>query len=277
MKKVIFTLAFFSSVLFSTGTFAQACGSSNGCNPTGGPSSGGFEPASATPCAEQGTPYSHAIQFSMFDQFNFQGQQSVDSIQITSIDNLPCGLCWSVNKASKTYAANEDGCISITGTTYNPAGQYKLALALKAWINNNATGLPIPASLVDQTGIKLLIRVNAPQGNCVTADTSAGANNLTAVNCNVGIDDMAADFSSVKLTPNPMNSNGTLSFVSEKTAVYTIRISDATGKVVATKELEATAGVNNTTIDRNGLPAGVYLLQLTDGARVVTNRFSITE
>ncbi|MFN8323312.1 MAG: hypothetical protein U0T74_11695 [Chitinophagales bacterium] len=38
-----------------------------------------------------------------------------------------------------------------------------LALALKG-LDQQQSGLPIPASLVDQTGIKLLIRVNAPQG-----------------------------------------------------------------------------------------------------------------
>lgn len=282
MKKTIFTLSFLASVFFSSGLFAQACASGNGasaCTPTGGPGTGGFEDPASTPCAVQGTAYSHAIQFSMFDQFNFQGQQSVDSIQFVSIDNLPCGICWAVNKASKTYAANEDGCIGLSGTTNDAAGQYKLALVLKAWINGNASPITVPASLVDQTGIKLLVRVKTASGACVNADTSASANNLTAnpANCNVGVNEIAADFSSVNIMPNPMNNNGVLTFVAEKSAVYTIRIADATGKVVAANQFEAKQGVNTTSIERNGLPAGVYFVQLTDGKSVITNRISITE
>ncbi len=281
MKKVIFTISFLTVVLFSNSVFSQAClsGSNpNACSPTGGPASGGFEDPNTTPCIVQGTAYNYSLQFTMYAVFNYLGTQNVDSIQFTSIDNLPCGLCWAVNQTDKTYNANEDGCINIKGTTTDAAGQYKLALALKAWINGNATGLPIPASLVDQTGIKILLRVKAPAGVCVTPDTSGSANNLTAsITCPVGINDIAGNIFSVNLVPNPMNSTSILSFVSEKTALYTVRISDVAGRVVSSKEVEAKQGVNSVTIERNQLSAGVYFLSLTDGKNVVTNRFSIAD
>lgn len=281
MKKIILSLTILSATFFANNLLAQACTSGNGpsaCSPTGGPAQGGFEDPSTTPCAVQGVAYSHAIQFTMFSVFNYLGTQQVDSIQFTSIDNLPCGLCWAVNKASKTYSKNEDGCISISGTTNDAAGQYKLALALKAWINGSPIGLPIVANVVNDAGIKLLLRVKTPTGACVTADTSSSATNLTAsINCTVGINEITGNISSLNLVPNPMNSTGTLSFISEKQVAYTLSITDVTGKVISVKHEEAKEGVNNVIIERNNLSPGIYFLSLSDGKNIVTNRFAVTE
>ena len=280
MKKLISTLCFISFSVFLMQANAQSCGTNgpNACTSTGGPANGGFEDPNTTPCAIQGTPYSHAIQFTMFSSFNFQGQQTVDSIEFMSVDNLPCGLCWSVNQVDKRYSANEDGCLRITGTTNDVVGQYKFALALKAWINGQPTGLSIPSSLVDQTGIRLFLRVKSSGGACNNVDTAVAANNNTAaINCPTGIAELSSGVSSLSIVPNPMNSEAVLSFIAEKNAAYTIRITDITGKEVSVKQLEGRAGENKTTIERNNLPAGVYFLSLNDGKNSVTKRFTVTE
>jgi hypothetical protein len=191
-KAILFHLLAFSCQFLS----AQYCGSSGPsfCAPTGGPVNSVFDDPNTTPCAVQGTPYSHAIQFTMFSSFNFQGLQSVDSIEFVSIDNLPCGMCWSVNQTDKRYTANEDGCLSISGTTLDAIGQYKLAISLKAWINGFANGIPLSANFTDQTlGIRLFLRVKASGSTCVSVDTSASGNNLAAtqggcsnISCNMG-------------------------------------------------------------------------------------------
>lgn len=281
MKKLIFTFCILSVSALAFNASAQHCSTADGsgvCTPLGGPAAGGFEDPATTPCAVQGTAYSHALQFTMFSSFSFQGEQNVDSIEIVSIENLPCGLCWSVNKATKRYAANEDGCLSITGTTNDADGQYKLALSLKAWINGQPTGLTIPSTLVDQTGIRLFLRVKTANGGCVTVDTSASANNLTAAaTCSVGISDIEAGVSSFSIMPNPMNSNATVSFVAERNAVYTMRITDIAGKQVDLQQVEAKTGANVVTIERNNLSAGVYILSLTNGNSTATRRFTISE
>ena len=159
---------------------AQYCGTTSSSVPTGGPLAGGFEDPNTVPCAVQGVAYSHAIQFTMFSSFDFIGHQTVDSMEFLSIDNLPCGLCWSVDQADKRYLASEDGCLSITGTTTDFAGQYKFALSLKAWINGSPTPQTIPAQVVDQTGIRLFQRVKTSGGACANVDTSVIGNNLTA-------------------------------------------------------------------------------------------------
>lgn len=279
MKKSIFT--FITLSFFSMAAMAQACGTngSSVCSPDGSQTTPGFPNMSNVPCIVKATAYDYSIQFNMYDQFNFQGQQSVDSIEFVSIGNLPCGLCWAVNKASKIYAANEDGCLKITGTTNDASGQYKLALALKAWINGNPVGLSIPASLVDQTGIRILLRVKDNAGaNCPNADTSSSANNLTATTgCPVGINDIAGNVTEFQVMPNPMNSQAKVSFYAEKAGDYTLKVVDITGKQVMVTVMDVKQGYNETLIDRNGLPAGVYFLNLSNGQGTITKRFAITE
>lgn len=279
MKKLIFTFLTFSALALNLS--AQHCAAPDGsgiCTPTGGPQTGGFDAPSDVPCAVQGTAYNHAIQFTMFSNFSFQGEQNVDSIEFVSIENLPCGLCWAVNKTTKRYAANEDGCLNIIGTTADADGQYKLALSLKAWINGQASGLTIPASLVDQTGIRLFLRVKTANGACVTVDTSSSANNLTAsVSCPVGISDVEAGVASFNIVPNPVVSQATVNFVAESNALYNLRVTDVTGKEVMVKQIEAITGQNTVTIERNNLPAGVYFLMLNKGGSTATRRFTISE
>jgi hypothetical protein len=279
MKKLIFTLCILSAGWVQVN--AQACGT-NGpsvCTPTGGPANGGFEAPNSTPCVTQSAAYTHAIQFTMFNAFDFQGHQTVDSIEFVSIDNLPCGLCWAVDQVDKRYAANEDGCLNISGTTTDAAGQYKLALSLKAWINGQLSGLTIPASLVDQTGIRLYLRVKTNGGQCANVDTSANAANLNATigNCLNSVNELERQISALELIPNPMNSNGILSFIAEKTGVYSLRITDITGKQVNGFQFDAHAGQNQVAIEKNNLPAGVYFLSITDGKNALTKRFSVTE
>lgn len=279
MKKLIFTFLSISALAFNVS--AQHCAAPDGsgiCTPTGGPQTGGFDAPSAVPCAVQGTAYNHAMQFTMFSNFSFQGEQNVDSIEFVSIENLPCGLCWAVNKTTKRYAANEDGCLNISGTTADADGQYKLAISLKAWINGQATGLTIPASLVDQTGIRLFLRVKTANGACVSVDTSSSANNLSAsVSCPTGIADVEAGVSSFNIVPNPVVNQAAVNFVAETNAVYSLRVTDITGKEVIVKQIDAVTGQNTATIERNSLPAGVYFLSLNKGGSTATRRFTISE
>lgn len=281
MKKLLLT-AFAITTAFVSAN-AQACAGGSGpsvCTPQGTMTSSGFEDAFSIPCAEKTVAYDYNIQFKMFTDFNFQGQQSVDSIEFVSINNLPCGLCWAVDQTDQRYTADEDGCLHISGTTNDNAGQYELNLTLRAWINGGATFIPVPASLTKQAGIRLFLRVKNNGGNCAALDTAQSATYQTAnaANCaGVGINDLVSEVSSIQIMPNPMNNIATVNFVAEKAAVYTFTISDITGKAVNAKQVEVNAGANTTTIERNNLPVGTYFLQVNDGKTSVTRRFTVTD
>jgi hypothetical protein len=278
MKKIIFTFLTISSFVL---TYAQPCGTngSSVCSPDGSQTTPGFQDMSTVPCAVKAVYYDYNLQFNMFDQFNFQGQQSVDSIEFVSIGNLPCGLCWAVNKETKRYTANEDGCLKIVGSTNDNSGQYKLALSLKAWINGNPVGITVPASLVDQTGIRLIFRVKDNAGaNCPNADTASNANNLTATTgCPVGISDLNGNVSEFQIMPNPMNNQAKVTFYAEKGGSYTLKVVDVTGKQLLVTPMDVKQGYNETTVERNNLPTGVYFLYLTDGQSTLTKRFTVAE
>jgi hypothetical protein len=276
MKKSIFTpLLIAGALVLGTNANAQYCGNSGPsvCVASGMLPGPGFEPLDSIPSVERTIPYTHAVQFNMYSQFNFQGQQTVDSMEFISISNLPSGLCWSTDHANNRYRAGESGCLKITGTTWDPAGQYKLSLNVTAWINGGQQGVTPGTYLVDQAGVRLWIRVKNAGSNDVAVDTSQSANNLTAT----GINEVSSSATDLSIVPNPVSSSANLSFTAEKSATYTLRINDVTGKVVSVKQIQAVQGINNVTIERNNLQAGVYFVSLTDGRSIATRRFSVVE
>lgn len=284
MKKLLLT-AFAITAAFAS-SFAQHCAGGDGpnvCTPQGTAGGPGFENPFNITCAESGVAYDYSIQFTMFDVFEYLGTQQVDSIQFVALSNLPCGLCWAVDQTDKRYTANEDGCLRITGTTTDAVGQYELNLQLIAWINGDAqtpsTQVPVPASLTKQAGIRLFLRVKAAGGTCAALDTAQSATYQTAnaANCLVGINDLVSEVSGLQIVPNPISTTATVNFMAEKAAVYTMTVTDMTGKAVAVKQVEVNAGGNTTTIERNNLPAGVYFLVINDGKTNVTRRFTVTD
>lgn len=284
MKKLLLT-AFAITAAFAS-SFAQHCAGGDGpnvCVPQGTAGGPGFENAFNVPCAERGIAYDYNIQFTMFDIFEYLGTQQVDSIEFVAISNLPCGLCWAVDQTDKRYLANEDGCLRIQGTTTDVAGQYELNLQLIAWINGDAqtpsTQVPVPASLTKQAGIRLFLRVKPDGAACAALDTAQNATYQSANpnNCTVGINDVVSEVSGLQIVPNPVSNIANVSFMAEKAAVYTLTVTDMTGKAVAVKQVEVNAGGNATTIERNNLPAGVYFLMVNDGKTNVTRRFIVAD
>jgi hypothetical protein len=274
MKKIFFALS--SICLLAFQSMGQACpgvdtSGPTACVPNGSVVGPGFEDPSSIPCIVDGIAYDSVMQFNMYNTFNFQGHQTVDSIEFVSISSLPTGICWATCHSNNRFVAGESGCLILKGTTTASPGQYKMALSIKAWINGGSTGNVIPPYLVDQAGVKLWIRVKAQGGSCPNVDTSQGSFLYT------GISEVENNVFEMNIAPNPMTSNSELSFTAEGTGFYTIRMTDMTGRVISTKQIEAKAGLNTTVVERNGLPAGIYFISLSNGQAASTRRFSIAD
>ena len=278
MKKILLAVLTISASFVFNAANAQWCGTVNTdiANPN---APVGFPYPDSIPCATQGIAYDEAVSFQMYSVFNFLGHQTIDSVTIDTIWNMPCGLCWNLNKASRTYAANEYGVLHLKGTTSDVVGQYNLRLQVTAYINHSPTGQFIQnPSTVDAAGIKLWVRVMAQNGVCAATDTSInGTNQVAATSCPTGINQVEANIAAINIVPNPMNSSAVLTFTTEKSATYSVKVSDITGRVISVKELQAIAGVNTSTIERGTLTAGVYLVSLSDGTSSVTRKFTIAE
>lgn len=113
------------------GLSAQYCGhsSSASCAPDSSLAAPGLTDYHNFPCVSSGVPFSENMQIYVPASITYNGfNATVDSVRIDSITNLPCGLCWSANKPSLTFAANERGCINISGTSTDATGTYALGL-----------------------------------------------------------------------------------------------------------------------------------------------------
>ncbi len=279
MKKILLALLTISASFAINTANAQWCGTVNNiiANPN---AQVGFPYPDSMPCAVQGVAYKDTVSFQMYSRFIFLGTQSIDSVTIDTIWNLPCGLCWNMNKVSRTYAANEFGVLYFTGTTNDVVGQYNLRLQVTAYINHSPTGQFIQnPNTVDAAGIKLWLRVAAPAGPCTATDTSSitGQNQVAATSCPSGINEVEANVASVNIVPNPMGTSAQLSFVAEKNANYSVKVTDIMGKIISVKEIQANPGVNTSSIERGNLSAGIYLLSISDGVSSVTRKFTIVE
>lgn len=230
-------------------------------------------PTSATlPCAVQGVPYNETITFKVPRDVTEPESVTVDSLEWVSISNLPCGLCWRVDRATKLYAHDEFGVITISGTPNDAVGQYDLLILVKAKLEGISTWESAQdASLAN---IGLSVRVQADGGSCAAYSTNPGRN---AACVTTGINDVNNDIRKVTVAPNPMNNSATVSFLSEKTGNYTISVMDILGKTVSVKTIKAIAGNNTAVIERNNVPQGIYFVNITDGKSTATQKVVIAD
>lgn len=291
MKKLSFTLL--SAMLISAGAFAQSlpCGNSGAavCTP-GNLAQNGFENPDSIECFESGVAGEVIVKFKNFTSLVIPGTGPVTVyyLRIDSILNLPCGVCWATNKSNNVFAGGEQACIKFTGTTTDQVGQYKLRLVVKAQITSGAYN---PQALVDPPGgleayentipnTKLYAKVKANgSSTCAAVDTSATANNKVGnpANCSTGIGEINAAINGLKIVPSNVNSTASVSFFSSESAEVKAFVTDITGRVVWNKEISATPGENNFAFDRNGMSAGLYLMNIAVGNKHYTKRFNVTE
>ena len=131
-------------------------------------------------CFEQGVYEEVVWQFKVYDILTQLGNVSIDSMQIDSINYLPCGLVWQTNKQSNRYLKNENGCLRIYGTTTSPIGEYTPIIYVTAWIDAGSTPVSQPATLLGlsprmriSNAVILCDQATTQQTSaCVRSDTS---------------------------------------------------------------------------------------------------------
>lgn len=282
MKKVIFTLIAGAFMVASAN--AQYCGNSGGsvCNPSGTLTEPGLAPNSTElPAVVNGVDANTTIQFKNFSNFNYNGVDiTIDSLRIDAINNLPAGSCWATNKTNNQFNKEEDGCIKVTGVVCANPGQYKLTILVTAFTSIGVIGPNLDASTVN---LKYFVRVKNNGDADVAVDTNQTAAfakpagySASAVGCGVGINEVES-INAMNVVPNPFNNKAVVSFVSDKTAVMTERLSNMLGAVVYKNTVNVKVGENSSVLDANNLPAGVYFYSISDGKSTTTRRVVISE
>ena len=290
MKKVITNLFFGLVLMASFQAKAQYCGSSQVSFPDCGfDTVYGFGNINTYKCITRGQFDTLVIPFKIYQSFTAAGNTvTIYKLRIDAIDSLPCGLCWSTSQSSTVgngpneFSPNESGCIRIAGTTFDRAGSYKLSLSLAVRTHSSTTGYDIDTISADAGGIYLWVKVINPGDACPTTINTSQPSMHPSTSCasatwGVGIREVSANLTNLSIQPNPMSSEAKVSFVSENGGNQQIRITNIVGSEVYQATIAAKQGTNETTISRNSLPAGIYILSVGNNQGIATKKFIITD
>lgn len=283
MKHLLIATVF---LLSSIVVFAQCTPNA----PTGNP---GVTPdPDNIPCVERGVPFDFTMQTENYDTFSatfsgFAVDVVVNFMRIDSITNLPCGLTWESDTTQ--YGPGETGCIRVSGTTYEPVGQYRLGIYMTA----NFTIVQLSqtfeqggevSSLIQQleqfTGplgidIAYVSNVIEPAANCParnvnSTDVSSGA---TCPTLTVAIDGATSICSgaSTTLTAATEFARGSVAYswsTGDTTGSITVNAVDTYSVTVDDGSNTATASANVTT---GSAPSAVFTATTSDAVVTVSN------
>lgn len=116
-------------------------------------------------------------------------------------------------------------------------------------VNNNYNAFPI-----SQSGTYIVDAIDV--NNCTISDTIE----VTFDAC-AGIDELTSSLNTT-LYPNPTSGATTLSIDSKIAARFTVSITDVSGKVIDSKEINMNTGNNEFSIETASLRSGIYLLSI---------------
>ncbi len=276
MKKLFTILSLFLAVAAAS---AQSCPGTvtSNCTPDPTTPSASFKPDyTQFPCVTPGVDYSQSLSFKIPPSVTQPQVADIDSVEFVSLEGLPCGLCWKLDRPTKRYKKNEIGCFLLQGNSSDAAGQYKLVITMNAWLLGSTS--PVTNVQTDLAGLIHYVRVKDAQGNCPAVNTS-GANNNAATGCAlspVGIETLKS-IKGINMMPNPLTNKAVVSFESTEAGVYTFETIDVVGKVITSSAKQVTVGANNIEMNRGALPAGVYFLKIANGKSASTVKFVIAD
>lgn len=215
-----------------------------------------------TACAN--TPFETFFNFQIPPTFTVLGTElPVANVTLATqgaVTNLPASMNYACNPPNCVFEANTTGCIVLYGTA-TPAEVGVHDLKINVVIT--AAGLPLPQQLPNP---------NIAPGNYFLHVKPEGSANCTVV----GVEDEAAAAGfKVSVQPNPMGDYGHLSIEAPATAAYTFRLFNAMGQLAQQSRFELVQGNNVLPFDAAGLPAGVYVFQLTDGELMAGGRLAV--
>ena len=186
MKKISILSILLISLLSSINVKAQYCGGSGSsvCSTAGSPlTAEGFYPAEQNlPCVVDGVPYDTVIQIRTPATVSQGGSNyNLSYITITSVTNLPCGLCWALGDPNNQIQGNADGCMRVKGTSYDAPGQFLLSIIVNATVSIAGIPYTVNGQDLSSQGLRFFARVKLPgNATCLPVDTNGSSNTATA-------------------------------------------------------------------------------------------------
>ncbi len=222
----------------------------------------GVYPDSATnlPHAIVGIPYSTVIQLKVLtDTTTMIGPITVpvtiDSIIATNITGLPPGYVYNCTPPTCVFLGGSDACILLQGPAPTPQDigtVYPIHVAVTVYghVTGTGTTLPPQSSNVDYYYIQVDDNVGLP-----TVDMNK--------------------FDVLQNYPNPFHGITTVSFVSPKASLVSIKVSNMLGKTVSTKTQYAKSGINRIMLNSKDFGPGIYFYTISNDKNSVTKRMIV--
>jgi hypothetical protein len=289
MKKLLLTILSASTLFFSQQATAQHCDASPALDCGLPLSVYGFGNQNVYGCMERGINDTVLYKFKCYTSFTASIPGSppqtvnLQGIRIDSIENLPCGLCWSSSSSTNEFAKDNSGCIRFTGKTTDAAGQYNLRLIISADTDPTAgSGYEYEYLNADFGKVYLYLRVTEQGAICTSTGSDTIKPSIPGIKasktCPLGINEVNSNgITALTLVPNPMNSEAKISFAAENAGTETIRLFNILGREVYNNTISVRSGMNETIIKRNDMPNGVYILSIGNGKTSATKKFVISE
>jgi hypothetical protein len=178
---------------------------------------------------------------------------AINSFTIDSVRNLPAGIEFKCSTPDCVFPPDSVSCIFIIGsaTEDNDTGIYSLEVDLTA----TALGFPIMISFPDTSGSTLLPMgrydlILHPEGHPGCEETTLSRQDLT-LNSQV-----------LNIAPNPTYQMVNVNWNSKNRGMAHFQMFSSSGALIMDKQIESLAGSNNTTINIEDAPPGLYLVKM---------------
>lgn len=192
MKKIILLPVFLICLLYSVRVSAQYCGGSGStvCSTLGSPlTQEGFYPSeNDLPCVVDGIAYDTVIQIRTPPTATQGGSSyTLSKIKVTSVTNLPCGMCWQLGDGNNEIQGNADGCMRVKGITLDAPGEYLMNITVDATVSIGGFPYTVSGQNLSSQGLRFYARVKLPGAACPVVDTLAAGNTASASGGNAPI------------------------------------------------------------------------------------------
>jgi len=99
-----------------------------------------------------------------------------------------------------------------------------------------------------------------------------------SLNGSTSVNEVTSDNTAIRIAPNPAKD---IAFVSFDNSVFqndvTVTVNDLTGRSIQENNVHLARGVNNIKLDLENIPAGMYLVNITNGKESATQKLVLTK
>lgn len=217
------------------------------------------------PQPKVGVAYEEVIQFGSVPAITTPiNLGTIQEAQLWRIKNLPAGFTYEVKSSNPTdqggvftpasAAKGPEGCIVVKGTATAPF-DVTLTLVLSVKANQN----------LDTTTLAAVLNGASP--GALDFKFTATGSGPTSVN------EAFVKSTALNVFPSPAGAEATVRFNLAETANVAVTLTSLDGREVATQTLTNAVGTQDIKFELGNVPAGLYLVRLTDGTSTATQKF----